>query len=109
MNEKTKNILLGVLIVGIISMTVAYASLTQNLRINSSVKVQENSTSWNIHFKHLADTANEVKELVLTIEYVKKDTNQVLPSKNVTFSNITAGITYGQENFNDLSSPAYVI
>lgn len=51
MTEKTKNILLGVLIVGLVSMTVAYAALTQTLTINSSAVVQNRSTSWNVHFQ----------------------------------------------------------
>ena len=49
MTDKTKNILLGLLIVGLVSMTVAYASLTQTLQINSSAKVA--SGMWSVHFK----------------------------------------------------------
>ena len=80
MNERTKNILLGVLIVGIISMTVAYASLTQNLRINSSAKVQGKSTSWNIHFKHITNTANEVQPK----EYATAASNSITLSETDT-------------------------
>ena len=80
MNERTKNILLGVLIVGIISMTVAYASLTQNLRINSSAKVQGKSTSWNIHFKHIEDTSNEVQPK----EYATAASNSITLSETDT-------------------------
>lgn len=50
MSEKTKNVLLGVLIVGLVSMTVAYAALSQTLNINGSAKVQAKGTSWNVHF-----------------------------------------------------------
>ena len=39
MSNKNKNILLGVLIVGIISMTVAFAALSTRLNINGTAKV----------------------------------------------------------------------
>lgn len=53
MTEKTKNVLLGVLIVGLVSMTVAYAALTQTLNINGSATVQNLSSSWRVRFKAL--------------------------------------------------------
>ena len=46
MQEKTKNVLLAVLIVGLVSMTVAYAALSTTLTIKSSAKV--NNTKWDI-------------------------------------------------------------
>ena len=204
MRERNKNILLGVLVVGIVSMTVVFAALSQNLNINGRAKVQNLDSSWNIHFAHISDTANEVKnyeyatttgtldlsnnyttvtvphvtlkapgdkveyrfkvvnegeitgyineltnigigkityavgetltaeqrtsfqsdiqvtltyndqsktalayndeleqneekELILTIQYIKRETEQVLPTSDVTFTNITASITYGQD------------
>lgn len=39
MNNKVQNILLGVLAVGLIGITVAYAALTQQLTINGTAKV----------------------------------------------------------------------
>ena len=57
MSEKSKNILLGVLIVGLVSMTVAYAALSTTLTINGTAKVEE--TKWDIHFANVAvDTTN---------------------------------------------------
>ena len=53
MSEKSKNILLGVLVVGLVSMTVAYAALTQTLNINGSAKVQNVNSSWRVRFKAL--------------------------------------------------------
>ena len=203
MNERKKNILPGVLIVGIILMTVVFVLLSQTLNINGSAKVKNLDSSWNIHFAHISNTANEVhtsghattssqsitlddttvtvpgvtlkapgdkveyifkvvnegeitgyinvinnigigtityaqgetltaeqkttlqndiqvtltyndqsktrlayndslaknqeKELILTIQYVNRETTQVLPSSDVTFTNITASITYGQD------------
>ena len=52
MNDKRKNILLGVLVVGVISMTVAFAALSTNLRINGTANVA--ATKWNIHFQEWA-------------------------------------------------------
>jgi len=202
MTERNKNILLALLIVGVVSMTVAFAALSQNLNINGSASVQNLNESWNIHFAHITNTANEVKtygyasadssitventtvtvpevtlkapgdkveylfkvvnegditgyinvlnnigfgtitydreealtpeqktafqndiqvsltyndnsktrlayndellkgdekELILTIEYINRDSAQVLPSKDVTFTGISASITYGQD------------
>ena len=50
MSNKNKNILLGVLIVGVISMTIAFAALSTNLRINGITNVA--ATRWNIHFQN---------------------------------------------------------
>lgn len=55
MQEKTKNVLLVVLIVGLVSMTVAYAALTQTLTIKSSAKI--NNTKWDIKIDNFAQAA----------------------------------------------------
>ena len=47
-NERTRNIILIVLAVCLIGITVAYATLSQNLDISGVAKVGK--TSWNIHF-----------------------------------------------------------
>ena len=60
MNSKTKNILIAVLLVGIISMTIAYASLSQVLNINGTAQLQNRSASWNIHFVRISNTSNEI-------------------------------------------------
>ena len=52
MSDKSKNILLGVLIVGLVSMTVAYAALSTSLTINGTANVS--ATTWDIHFEHVA-------------------------------------------------------
>lgn len=58
MSEKSKNILLGVLIVGLVSMTVAYAALSTTLTISGTASVDE--TEWNVHFDNwqLQTTSN---------------------------------------------------
>ena len=54
MNQKKKNILLGVLIIGVISMSVAFAALSTNLSISGSASIP--TTSWNIHFANNHDS-----------------------------------------------------
>ena len=50
-NERTRNIILIVLVVCLIGITVAYATLSQNLNISGVANV--NKTSWNIHFTNV--------------------------------------------------------
>ena len=56
MDNKKRNILLGVLIVGVISMTVAFAALSTNLSINGTASLP--ATSWNIHFANGVDNTS---------------------------------------------------
>lgn len=55
MNNKVQNILLGVLAVGLIGITVAYATLSQQLTINGTAKVA--SATWDVHFENMSDGA----------------------------------------------------
>lgn len=55
MNNKVQNVLLGVLAVGLIGITVAYAALTQQLKIEGTAKVA--SSTWDIHFDNLKGLA----------------------------------------------------
>ena len=55
MNNKVQNILLGVLAVGLVGITVAYASLSQNLSINGTAKVA--SATWDIKFTDMSNGA----------------------------------------------------
>lgn len=48
MNNKVQNVLLGVLAVGLIGITIAYAALTQQLKIEGTAKVA--SSKWDVHF-----------------------------------------------------------
>lgn len=52
MQNKTKNILIAVLVIGLVSMTVAYAAFTTQLTISSTAKV--NNTKWDIRFTNWA-------------------------------------------------------
>ena len=50
-NERTRNIILIILAVCLIGITVAYATLSQNLNISGVANVDK--TSWNIHFTNV--------------------------------------------------------
>ena len=65
MNNKIQNIVLGVLAVGLIGLTVAYASLSQNLTINGTAKVA--AATWDVHFEGMnAGTATGYATLPTT-------------------------------------------
>lgn len=49
-NEKSRNIMLAVLLVSVVSLTIAYATLTQYLYINSETVVSGTSSSWDVRF-----------------------------------------------------------
>ena len=53
MQGKTKNVLLAVLVVGLVSMTVAYAAFSTSLTISSSAKV--NNTKWEVKIDNFAN------------------------------------------------------
>lgn len=52
MNNKIQNIVLVVLAVGLIGITIAYASLSQNLTINGTAKVA--AATWDVHFEGMS-------------------------------------------------------
>ena len=49
-NERTKNILLAVLLVAVVTLTIAYAALTATLTINSQAVVGGQDTNWKVKF-----------------------------------------------------------
>ena len=50
-NERSKNILLGLLVIGLVTMTIAYAALSTSLNIgNSDTEVSVKGGTWNIFF-----------------------------------------------------------
>lgn len=55
MQEKTKNVLLVVLVVGLVSMTVAYAALSTTLTINSTAKIA--ASKWDIRFANISSAS----------------------------------------------------
>lgn len=74
MGSKVQNIILGVLAVGLIGLTVAYALLTQQLRIESTATVK--AGAWDIHFENLSSS--------LTGKATLADTNQLTITNNST-------------------------
>ena len=61
MSDKSKNILLGVLIVGLVSMTVAYAALSTTLSIRGTATVD--ATNWDIHFANVTNATTSENTL----------------------------------------------
>ena len=55
MNNKVQNVLLGVLAVGLVGITVAYAALTQQLKIEGTATVK--ASTWDIHFNNMSNGA----------------------------------------------------
>ena len=52
-NERSKNILLGILVIGLVTMTIAYAALSTSLNIgNSDTEVSVKGGTWNIFFEN---------------------------------------------------------
>lgn len=51
-----KEILIAILILGVVSMTIAYANFTRRLIIVNNAKV--NATNWDIHFENLVQVPN---------------------------------------------------
>ena len=54
-NNKTKNIILAVLVVGLVGMTIAFASLTQTLTINNNEVAV--SSNWRVRFNESVTTS----------------------------------------------------
>ena len=52
MNNRVQNLLLGVLAVGLVGITVAYATLSSNLKISGTAKVA--TATWNVKFESLS-------------------------------------------------------
>lgn len=80
MQSKTKNILIAVLVVGLVSMTVAYAAFSTQLTISSSAKV--NNTKWEVKI------ANWVQASVNNLNGGTSDAT-VKASPSVTDASIT--------------------
>ena len=70
MQEKTKNVLIAVLIVGLVSMTVAYAAFSTTLTISSSAKV--NNTKWDVKIKNFTQAAAQPNNVSGTSEATVK-------------------------------------
>ena len=82
MGSKVQNIILGVLAVGLIGLTVAYALLTQQLKIESTATVK--AGTWDIHFENLSSS--------LTCKAALADTNKLAISSNSTTISGSVGV-----------------
>ena len=57
-NERIKNIALGVLFVAVITLTIAYAAMSQQLNITANATIGNKQASWNIFFAENANQEN---------------------------------------------------
>jgi len=57
-NEKSKNLLLVILLISLISLSIAYATLTQHLYITSQTTIAGQSSGWDIRFTAVTCQAN---------------------------------------------------
>ena len=87
MNTRNKNILLGVLIVGVLSMTVAFAALSTRLNIGGTTQVA--STTWNIHF----DNWDDDTESTVQNEFGTQQNTAVYPSAADLTKSLAPNIT----------------
>mgnify|MGYP005933352381 FL=1 len=103
-NERTRNIILIVLSVCLIGITVAYATLSQNLNISGVANVDK--TSWNIHFTNVLTP--KVEGQATGGKAVLNDGKTVLTISEGTLSTPGDKITYTFDVINEGDLPAEV-
>ena len=103
-NERTRNIILIVLAVCLIGITVAYATLSQNLNISGVAKVDK--TSWNIHFTNVLTP--KVEGQATGGKATLNDSSTVLTISEGTLSAPGDKITYIFDVINEGDLPAEV-
>ena len=104
--EDYKDILIAVLIMGILSMTIAYANFTRRLQIVNTAKV--NATNWDIHFENLVLQDNSSMAIINTPASISEgktiisglDVSLVKPGDSVTY-------TFDIVNAGDLDAKLY--
>ena len=101
-NERTRNIILIVLAVCLIGITVAYATLSQNLNISGVANVDK--TSWNIHFTNVLTP--KVEGQATGGKAVLSSGNTVITISEGTLSAPGDKITYTFDVINEGDLPA---
>ena len=72
-NEKSKNMLLIILLISVITLSIAYATLTQYLYINSQTTIAGQGTGWDIRFT--AATCRATGNASITQDFTMNATN----------------------------------
>ena len=57
-NERQKNIVLAVLLVAVVTLTIAYAALSATLNVNGTAIVKGNQNNWKVEFVKTADDSD---------------------------------------------------
>lgn len=100
MKERTKTGLILVLIVGIISMTVAYANFSSRLLIKSSTKV--NASNWSVHFANLKQVENSSDNTAkVKSPAVISDSSTIISGLSMTLNKPGDSVTYTFDIVND--------
>ena len=108
MQGKSKNVLLIALVIGIVSMVVAYAALSTELRISSSAKVA--ATKWDIQITSFAQAAAQPNNVSGTSEVTVTGPNSTagttIQGLEVTFKKPgdVAKFTFNLENAGDIDA-----
>ena len=87
MNTKTKNILLIVLGVAVVGMTVAFAALSSQLKIEGTASVP--NVSWNIHFQNWDDNTEDT----VTYGGITHQNTAVFPAASTLTKTLSPNIT----------------
>ena len=105
MNNKVQNIVLGVLAVALIGITVAYATLTQQLKINGTATVK--AGTWDVHFENLQGSVTGSAVLDTSSSKLGIQTGSTtISGKLGTLSNPGDSITYTFDIVNKGNIPA---
>ena len=108
MQEKTKNVLLVVLIVGLVSMTVAYAAFTTTLKIESSAKI--NNTKWDIQITDFANAGVQPNQVAgnseVTVNMPESTSGTTISGLQVVFKKPgdVAKFTFNLKNLGDIDA-----
>ena len=90
-NNKTKNIILAVLVIGLVGMTIAYASLTQTLTINNNEVTV--SSNWRVRFAPTVTTSVGTTIAGTTTGASYTQNTPVLDNDRQTIKNLQATFT----------------
>ena len=90
-NNKTKNIILAVLVIGLVGMTIAYASLTQTLTINNNQATV--SSNWRVRFAPTVTTSVGTTVAGTTTGASYTQNTPVLDNDRQTIKNLQATFT----------------
>lgn len=103
MNGKIRNVLIGILVLALLGLTVAYSALSQRLDIKSTAEVK--ASSWNIHFANLSSPTLVGAATVTTAPTL---TNTLIDGLDVNFIKPGDSVSYTFDIVNSGSIDAII-